>query len=131
MLVASIHADNPGSKTPAPEDIPTTVLRAGATHKKFSIPNSLLTSKVPFFNKLLSTKPSPTEDQLTFEDLDEFAFALFSRWVHGGKLQGPHDFHSVQHYLCLYVIGQRWDVEALCNDSEFTLRGIKYALTYS
>jgi hypothetical protein len=120
MLVASIHADNPGSKTPTPGDIPITILRAGVTHKKFPVPRSLLTSKVPFFNKLLSTTPSPTEDQLTFEDLDEFAFALFSRWVHGGKLQGPYDFHSVQHYLCLYVIGQRWDVEALCNDSEYT-----------
>ncbi|KAH0109142.1 hypothetical protein KCU66_g13098, partial [Aureobasidium melanogenum] len=116
-LIASIHADNPGSKTPTPADIPTTVLRAGVTHKAFKVPNHLLTSKVPFFKKLLSTTPSPTDEQLTFDDLDEFAFALFVRWLYGGKLQGPHDFHSVQHYLGLYVIGQNWDVEQLCNNT--------------
>jgi hypothetical protein len=129
MLVASIHADNPGRKTPTPEDIPVTVLRAGVTHKKFPVPTHLLTGKVPFFKKLLSTTPSPTEDQLTFDDFDEFSFALLSRWLHGGKLQGPYDFHSVQHYLGLYVIGQTWDIEALCNDSKYTSRSIEYAPT--
>jgi hypothetical protein len=115
-LVANIHADNPGSKTPRPGDLPSSILHAGVTHKPFTVPNYLLTSKVPFFNKLLSATPSATPEQLTFDDVDEFAFALFVRWLYGGRLQGPTNFHSVQHYLCLYVMGQRWEVEALCND---------------
>ncbi|KAI5274410.1 hypothetical protein E4T47_02530 [Aureobasidium subglaciale] len=114
--VANIHA-NPDHKTPSAAESPTSVLRAGVTHKAFTVPNSLLTAKVPFFDKLLSTTPSPTAEQLTFDDLNEFAFALFVRWLYGGQLHGPNDFHSVQHYLCLYVMGQRWDVEALSNDT--------------
>ncbi|THW12780.1 hypothetical protein D6D24_06402 [Aureobasidium pullulans] len=117
-LVANIHADNPGSKTPKPEEIPTSILYAGATHKEFKgVPNYLLIKKVPYFKKLLSKTTTPDAKDLTFDGFNEFAFALFVHWLYSGKLQGPHDFHSVQHYLCLYAMGQEWDVETLCNDS--------------
>lgn len=85
----------------------------------------MLTTKIPLFKKLLSTTPNPTPEQLTFDDLNEFAAALLIRWLYGGKLHGPSDFHSLQHYLCLYVMGQKWDSEALCNDSKHMLVKMK------
>lgn len=65
---------------------------------------------------MLSKTTTPDAKDLTFDGFNEFAFALFVHWLYSGKLQGPHDFHSVQHYLCLYAMGQEWDVETLCND---------------
>lgn len=98
------------------EDLSVTTLSAGNTHKKFEVYTYLLTSKVPYFAKLFANSPNPTPEQLTFTDLNEFAFAIFVRWLYGGKLHGPTDFHSVHHYLCLYAMGQKWDVEPLCNN---------------
>ena len=50
-----------------------------------------------------------------FPDLDEFAFALFVRWLYGGTLHGPTDFHSMNHYVCLYCLANRFQVEELKN----------------
>ena len=60
--------------------------------------------------------PTKLSGPFYFPDLDEYAFALFVRWIYGGKLHGPHDFHSMQHYLCLYVLGARFEIEALRNN---------------
>lgn len=40
---------------------------------------------------------------------------MFVRWLYAGGLKGPHDFHSMQHYLCLYVLAARFQIEALKN----------------
>lgn len=53
---------------------------------------------------------------MAFEDLDEFAFNLFADWLYSIKLKGPTSFHSLHHYLSLYCIAFKWDVESLCND---------------
>jgi hypothetical protein len=41
---------------------------------------------------------------------------LFQHWLmSGGKLHGPHDFHSFAHYLSLYVLAKKFQIETLEN----------------
>jgi hypothetical protein len=42
--------------------------------------------------------------------------SLFNRWLYGAKLSGPTDFHTMQHYLCLYVLADRFQIEKLENE---------------
>jgi len=92
---------------------------AGKSRKAFSTHKHQLTSKSPYFKRWLADGHMPEQSELTFEDLDEYAAALFVRWLYGGELHGPQDFHSFQHYLSLYVLAQRFEVEALSNNGEF------------
>lgn len=96
----------------------TTTLHAGASVKPFTIHTELLRSKSPYFRRLLAENPSPAPEQLTFPDVDEYAFALFVRWAYGGKLHGPTDFHTMQHYVGLYVIALGLEVEGLQNNGQ-------------
>lgn len=95
-----------------------TELLAGHTGKAFKVHTDLLMSRSPYFAELLTTQSpdAPTSPILAFPDLDEFAFALFVRWLYGAELRGPTDFHSMQHYLCLYVLATRFRTERLKND---------------
>jgi len=54
---------------------------------------------------------------MAFPTLDPFAFALFVRWLEHptAKQAGPHDFHSMHHYIGLYVIGVLFGIHALEN----------------
>lgn len=101
-----------------------TEFKIGATSKVFDIHTDLLVSKSPFFATMgkpdiLTTTNMTTNPQLrgpfTYEQLDEFAFTLFVRWMYDGKLQGPTDFHSLHHYLGLYIIATDFQIEALKN----------------
>jgi len=105
---------------PSPDQLPQTTFFAGPSRKPFKAHNHLLSKKVPLFTKLLSAKTPPTKEQLTFDTLDEFAAAIFIRWLYGGELHGPVDFHSMHHYLALYVLAFTWDIEKLCNTGEQT-----------
>lgn len=60
---------------------------------------------------------------MSFPDLDEFACALFVRWLYGATLHGPSDYSSLQHYLALYVLALRFRVERLCNEVMNLVRG--------
>jgi len=62
-----------------------------------------------------SLHPVALSGPLSFPKLDEFAFALFVRWIYGGRLHGPCDFHSMNHYLCLYVLALEFRIEQLEN----------------
>ena len=42
--------------------------------------------------------------------------SLFTRWVYGGKLSGPTDYQTFQHYICLYMLAQRFQIPQLQND---------------
>ncbi|GAB7341335.1 hypothetical protein MBLNU457_7601t1 [Dothideomycetes sp. NU457] len=111
-LIASVHADRPSTPNP----LAIIILYAGKSHKAFSVHKHQLSSKSPYFKRLLADGYMPEQSEVTFEDLDEYAVALFVRWLYGGELHGPHDFHSFQHYLALYVLSQRFEVEALSNN---------------
>lgn len=115
-LIASIHRDRSPSRSPAPMIV--TELFAGSSRKRFEVYKDILVTRVPYFAKLFAFNAVPTEEELTFEDLDEYGFALFVRWLYGGSLNGPKDFHTMQHYLCLYVLAHRFDVEPLCNNGK-------------
>ncbi|KAK0615443.1 hypothetical protein DIS24_g11801 [Lasiodiplodia hormozganensis] len=93
-----------------------TELLAGQTGKSFKVHTDLLKSRSPYFADRFSVPISPNSPPLSFPDLDEFAFALFVRWLYGADLRGPTDFHSMQHYLCLYVLATRFGIERLKND---------------
>ncbi|KAK7550898.1 hypothetical protein IWX49DRAFT_498606, partial [Phyllosticta citricarpa] len=69
-----------------------------------------------FRNLLSSTSAAATSPKASFPDLDEFAFALFVRWLYGASLRGPSDYASMQHYPCLYVLARRFRIERLQND---------------
>ncbi|KAJ9641071.1 hypothetical protein H2201_008006 [Coniosporium apollinis] len=105
----------PGTSTRAHEG-PLTELRAGQTAKVFKVHTETLKDRCPYFQPLLTNTPRPSADLLTFPDLDEFAFGLFTRWLYGSMLAGPSDFHSMQHYLCLYVLATRFAIERLKNE---------------
>ncbi|KAK7542144.1 uncharacterized protein J3D65DRAFT_664565 [Phyllosticta citribraziliensis] len=92
-------------------------LLAGQTGKPFRVHRDLLINKSPYFRTLLSApSSSSTSPKASFPDLDEFAFALFVRWLYGATLRGPSDYASMQHYLCLYVLARRFRIERLQND---------------
>ncbi|EOD43137.1 putative btb poz-like protein [Neofusicoccum parvum UCRNP2] len=94
-----------------------TELLAGQTGKAFKIHTDLLKSRSPYFAGLLSQPTTtPVSHTLAFPDLDEFAMALFVRWLYGASLHGPTDFHSMQHYLCLYILATRFGCERLKNE---------------
>ncbi|KAK8219009.1 hypothetical protein IWZ01DRAFT_406624, partial [Phyllosticta capitalensis] len=76
-----------------------------------------LINRSPYFRSLLANPSSSTPSpKASFPDLDEFAFALFVRWLYGAALHGPSDYASMQHYLCLYVLARRFRIERLQND---------------
>ena len=110
----------------------TTIL-AGESGKPFKILTDLLTSRSPYFRELFggtpttrrsslvsvsvpSDIPEASDATLHFPELNEFAFALFNRWLYGAKLTGPTDFHTMQHYLGLYVLASRFQIEKLENE---------------
>lgn len=101
-----------------------TEFQIGGPQKVFDINTELLVSKSPFFAamkkpEILTTTNATSNAQLrgpfVYEQLDEFAFALFVRWMYDGKLAGPSDFHSLHHYLGLYVIATNFQIEGLQN----------------
>lgn len=66
--------------------------------------------------------PHRLSGPFVFPDLNEFAFALFERWICGGELHGPHDFHSMHHYLGLYVLAGLFEIESLQNHAMDLIR---------
>lgn len=117
----------------------TTIL-AGDSLKPFKILTDLLTSKSPYFREMLGGSPTrrdsitnlPTltdessqdsDATLSFPELNEFAFSLFNRWLYGAQLPGPTDFHSMQHYLGLYILALRFQIEKLENEVMDLVRG--------
>lgn len=94
-----------------------TELRSGQTAKAFYVHTELLISRSPYFRDVLdSQRPGAEPNPMSFPDLDEFAFALFVRWMYGAMLNGPSDYHSMQHYLALYVLALHFRIERLCNE---------------
>ncbi|KAL1638569.1 hypothetical protein SLS58_008782 [Diplodia intermedia] len=97
-----------------------TEILAGYTGKSFKVHTDLLKSRSPYFANLFSAPVPgatvPIASPLSFPDLDEFAFALFVRWLYGADLHGPKDFHGMQHYMCLYILATRFRIERLKND---------------
>lgn len=92
----------------------TATLRAGPNLKDFQVHRHILIDKVPYFAELMQNENGhPTEEQLSFPELDEYGFGLLVRWLYGGKLHGPADFHGLTHYLALYCLAVRFGVEAV------------------
>lgn len=100
--------------------------------KPFRITTELLVTKCPYFAALQRpevitasnhTPPSRLSGPFFFPDLDEFAFALFTRWIYDGQLHGPRDFHTTNHYVALYVLASKFRVEMLKNTVMDLLRG--------
>jgi len=96
------------------------VIHAGKDKQTFSVHRHLLVTKVPYFTDLFAARSTPDNEALTFEELDEFGFALFVRWLYGGALHGPRDFHTFQHYLSLYIVAWKFGNEVLQNEGEYT-----------
>ena len=100
-------------------------LYAGPNHKQFEFHTAQLAEKSPYFEKFLAETEGHdgslgSPEQETYKDLDELAMALFHHWLDdGGKLAGPHDFHSLQHYLGLYVLARKFEIEVLENQGEY------------
>jgi len=91
-----------------------TTLLAGQSGKAFTVHSDLLCQRSPYFREMLNGKKKAT-DTISFPELDEFAFALFVRWLYGAVLTGPSDFHSMQHYIALYVLAETFRIERLKN----------------
>ncbi|KAK8255536.1 hypothetical protein HDK77DRAFT_37178 [Phyllosticta capitalensis] len=113
------HQANDTTSPPLPSGTSTSIveLLAGQTGKSFKVHRDLLINRSPYFRSLLANPSSSTPSpKASFPDLDEFAFALFVRWLYGAALHGPSDYASMQHYLCLYVLARRFRIERLQND---------------
>lgn len=108
-LVRPVDWTEPDHMKDAHQQSPVTEVRVGKDHKPFHVPTSLLKEKSPYFRDAKTTETS-------FDDLDEFSMALFMHWLESdGKLYGPHDFHSLAHYLSLYVLAKKFRIEGLEN----------------
>lgn len=99
----------------------TVSLYAGKNHKQTDFNTAQLAANSPYFKNMLAEDEGHdgslgSPDQKTFEDADEFSMALMKRWLEDGhKLSGPYDFHSLQHYLGLYVLARKFQMEPLEN----------------
>lgn len=99
-------------------------LHAGKSHRPFDFNTAQLAANSPYFKRYFAENERHdgllgSEDQNTFEDVDEVSMALLKHWLDSrGKLAGPHDFHSLQHYLGLYVLARKFDIEALQNQGK-------------
>lgn len=96
-------------------------LYAGRGHKRFDFMTAQLAANSLYFKKLFAEDEGHdgslgAAGQETFEDADEFSMALMKHWIENrGKLAGPHDFHSLQHYLGLYCLAKKFEMEVLEN----------------
>jgi hypothetical protein len=94
-----------------------TELHVGLTKKEFFVHTDRLTRSSSFFRSVLDSPPKDAKTApLAFPELDEFAFALFVRWLYGTTLNGPNNYHTTQHYLDLYILGYQFKIERLCNE---------------
>lgn len=85
--------------------------------KSFYAHTDLLKSRSAYFRDVYSQEPpSSSSPPLKYPELDEFAMALFVRWLYGARLNGPSDYHSMQHYLAFYVLALKFRIECLCNE---------------
>jgi len=91
-----------------------TTLLAGQSGKAFTVHSDLLCQRSPYFREKLDGKKKAS-DTISYPEFDEFAIALFVRWLYGAKLTGPSDFHSMQHYIALYVLAETFRIEKLKN----------------
>ncbi|KAK8189573.1 hypothetical protein BKA81DRAFT_410358 [Phyllosticta paracitricarpa] len=115
--VAGVTRDSDSKADPPLPSTAIVELLAGQTGKCFKVHRDLLINRSSYFRNLLSsTSAAATSPKASFPDLDEFAFALFVRWLYGASLRGPSDYASMQHYLCLYVLARRFRIERLQND---------------
>jgi hypothetical protein len=120
--VEAVPSDKLLRKPETPSRIVT--LYVGKSNKAFDFASTQLAAISPYFCKGLAEQQghdgmlrSPESE--TFPDLDELAMALFSQWLaNGPKLAGPDDFHSLHHYLGLYVLARKFEIEVLQNDGQ-------------
>lgn len=123
---------DPGDRTLHQPDIHKGLvdLYAGRSHRQFTFPVHRLLEASPYFTKLLAENEGHdgsqgVPEQETYEDVDEFVMALFHRWLEdGGRLAGPSDFHSTQHYLGLYILARKFGIEKLENQGMSTLNAL-------
>lgn len=99
-------------------------LYAGKNQKKTDFDTAQLAANSPYFKKMLAEDEGHdgslgSPDQETFQDADEFSMILMKHWLEDGhKLVGPHDFHTLQHYLGLYVLAKKFQMEPLENQGQ-------------
>lgn len=99
----------------------------GAARQPQQVSTHLLTTKSPYFARLSAGKPSA--DNLPYPDIDDFAFKIWQRWLTTGKLSslsgtGAEDFHALTHFLSVYCLAVRWEMEALQNQGTYSLASI-------
>jgi len=77
-----------------------TILHAGSSLKAFNVHTSLLISRSPMFRDLFIEKPQLMKtgkkriEELTFREIDEFAFALFIRYKYLGEISKVKAYFS-------------------------------------
>lgn len=99
----------------------------GAARQPQQVSTHLLMTKSPYFARLFAGKPSA--DNLPYPDIDDFAFKIWQRWLTTGKLgslsgTGAEDFHALTHFLSVYCLAVRWEMEALQNQGTYSLASI-------
>lgn len=125
-----LKTNHPGSQTHSA----VTEIYVGKDKKAFHVPTATLKEKSPYFKKMLAEETGHDGKPLapkanSFDDLNEFSMALFMHWLEfDGKLNGPSDFHSLAHYLSLYVLAKKFQIESLENQGEFVFVLISIAL---
>lgn len=125
-LVTPIDWTEPDHLKAVQPEPAVTEIHVGKDKKAFHVPTATLKEKSPYFKKMLAEetghdgKTTPAK-HTSFDDLDEFSMALFVHWLEfNGKLNGPSDFHSLAHYLGLYVLAKKFQIESLENEGMLT-----------
>ena len=118
--------DNSALGSPAPSIPPSTtpmsvmsydrtcLFRVGLSQKHFWLHSVILADRSPYLkvildpvmeeNRKIENATGEYDGEFEYPNFDELGFALFASWCRGAWLDGPKDFHSLNHYVCLYQI---------------------------
>lgn len=101
------------------------LFRIGQSQKNFWLHSVILADRSPHFKAFLvpimrqyhetGQAVGEYDGDFSYPNFDELSFALFVSWCRGAKLDGPKDFHSLNHYVCLYLIAEAFQIEYLQN----------------
>lgn len=95
-----------------------------------NVPKTLIAEKSPYMKHIIDSARGGdvSYDKTTFDEFDEFGLGLLQHWLMShGKLAGPHDFHSLAHYLSLYTVARKLEIEGLQNQGELLMPWLLYS----
>ncbi|KAI9699791.1 MAG: vesicle coat component [Candelina mexicana] len=88
----------------------------GPNRKHWNLHRDLLCARSKYFKAALGGDFKEAQDKaISYPDEDPAVFGLFISWLYCGTLQVPMDKCTLTHYFKLYVLADKFSIEALKN----------------